>query len=80
MKLAWINGQCGSSYHLVTTGFTKIAKREMKLWDIRSLAQPLTVVDIGQGSGFTCPHWEESLGLLFLVPKVGLPVHQAANT
>lgn len=69
-KVVWIDGQRGNPNMFITTGFTRVAARELKVWDIRTAKSPHTTKSIDTGSGFLLPHWEESTGLLFIVPKV----------
>ena len=49
----------GSRGKLITLGFTRQSEREIKVWDPRSVAQPLKLEKIDQASGVLIPFYDE---------------------
>jgi len=58
-NLGWIGG----------TGFSKTAKRQMKIWDLRKLEKPLFEVDFDQAASVLHPYFDGDNGILYLVGK-----------
>ena len=61
---------CGRTNHILTTGFSNMQEREMKLWDYRQLNQPLTRVRVDTGTGVLMPFYDADTDLLFIGGKV----------
>jgi coronin-1B/1C/6 len=51
------------------TGFSKSAKRQVKLFDLRKSTEPILSNDIDQSAGVLLPHWDNDNGILFLAAK-----------
>merc|ERR1712154_518692 len=64
-KCFWVNnfGFVGS------TGFSKGAKRHLKLWDLRNLEKPLYNNGLDNSAGVLVPHMDNDLNILFLAGK-----------
>lgn len=54
---------------LVTTGFTKQSKRQIKIWDPRNLTDPLKALDVDQAAGVMMPFFDDSLNILYVAGK-----------
>lgn len=54
---------------MLSAGFTKQSTRQFKIWDPRSLANPLATCDIDQAAGVMMPFYDNDTGLLFLAGK-----------
>jgi len=50
-------------------GFSKTAKRQLKLWDVRKLADPIYKENIDQAASVLCPEFDDDNGVLYLVGK-----------
>eukprot|EP00918_Siedleckia_nematoides_P051059 GHVU01111765.1.p1 GENE.GHVU01111765.1~~GHVU01111765.1.p1 ORF type:complete len:189 (-),score=21.03 GHVU01111765.1:1794-2360(-) len=68
-KHAWLDGPQGTPYHVLTTGFSKSASREVKLWDLRMTAKEQEVKEIDRGAGSLFPFVDPSTGLILLTGK-----------
>lgn len=64
-KLVWL----GESNHILTVGFTKQSKREMRMFDLRDLSTPLFAQEIDQASGVIMPFFDADLKILYLAGK-----------
>ncbi|ETO18464.1 hypothetical protein RFI_18800, partial [Reticulomyxa filosa] len=64
-KMFWIQkfGWIGA------TGFSKSAKRQLKLYDLRKLNDPVLANEVDQAAGVLLPHWDNDNGILYLVGK-----------
>jgi len=51
------------------TGFSRQAKRQMKIWDLRKLDKALYENDIDQAAGSLYPNYDPDIGILYLVGK-----------
>jgi len=58
-SLGWIGG----------TGFSRQAKRQMKIWDLRKLEKPLYENDIDQAASVLYPYFDNDNGILYLPGK-----------
>jgi len=58
-SFGWIGG----------TGFSRSAKRQMKIWDLRKIDKALYENDIDQAAGSLYPYFDADIGLLYLVGK-----------
>eukprot|EP00921_Rhytidocystis_pertsovi_P011560 GHVQ01018690.1.p1 GENE.GHVQ01018690.1~~GHVQ01018690.1.p1 ORF type:complete len:457 (-),score=55.61 GHVQ01018690.1:1127-2497(-) len=65
IKCEWIDGSRGSEHTLLTTGFSKYAEREIKIWDIRKASVPVSTTTVDKGSSSIFPMWDEACGLLY---------------
>jgi coronin-1B/1C/6 len=54
---------------VVTVGFTRAAKRQMKIWDVSDLSTPLASLDIDQSAGVMMPFYDADTKLLYLAGK-----------
>jgi coronin-1B/1C/6 len=59
----------GSRGKLITLGFTRQSEREIKVWDPRSVAQPLKLEKIDQASGVLIPFYDEDTSVVYLAGK-----------
>ncbi|GMH70316.1 hypothetical protein TrST_g4870 [Triparma strigata] len=59
----------GASGKLATVGFTRQSQRELKIWDPRNTATPLSRVDIDQAAGVIMPFYDPDTNMLFLTGK-----------
>ncbi|OII72294.1 WD repeat coronin family protein [Cryptosporidium andersoni] len=68
-RCEWMGGTMGSSYWLLTTGFSDKGERQFGVWDIRNLDKSVGVefVDVEQPS--LLPFWDEGTGLFYLGGK-----------
>ncbi|ETO21791.1 Coronin, partial [Reticulomyxa filosa] len=58
-NLGWIGG----------TGFSRSAKRQMKIWDVRKIDKALFENDIDQAASVLYPNFDNDNGILYLVGK-----------
>eukprot|EP00211_Chloroparvula_japonica_P005148 CAMPEP_0119131958 /NCGR_PEP_ID=MMETSP1310-20130426/11011_1 /TAXON_ID=464262 /ORGANISM="Genus nov. species nov., Strain RCC2339" /LENGTH=899 /DNA_ID=CAMNT_0007122561 /DNA_START=122 /DNA_END=2821 /DNA_ORIENTATION=+ len=66
VKLAWL----GNSDRVLTTGFGKGSQRELGLWDIKKLSEPLAPFkSVDQAQALMTPHYEADHGIVFLFAK-----------
>mmetsp|Transcript_17781 Transcript_17781/g.54375 ORF Transcript_17781/g.54375 Transcript_17781/m.54375 type:complete len:937 (-) Transcript_17781:464-3274(-) len=65
-RVAWCSRDATSVDVIATTGWDRRSKRELKVWDPRNLAQPLSLTVLEAGSGALSPLWDEGTGVLFL--------------
>jgi coronin-1B/1C/6 len=63
------NQSTDSGNFIVSCGFAPGAKREMFLWDIRKIADPVWTNGLDNNSGVIYPFYDECTGLLLLVGK-----------
>lgn len=54
---------------MVTCGFNKSARRELKFWDSRAPKKCITDASLGQGGGVVMPHFDRATKLLYLTGK-----------
>ena len=54
---------------VITTGFSKLADRQVALWDLRSTARPVTLEVIDQANSSLIPFYDPDTSLLFLAGK-----------
>ena len=54
---------------ICTVGFTKQSKRQVRIWDTRSLESPLSQHEIDQSASKLNPFWDEDSRLIFLAGK-----------
>jgi coronin-1B/1C/6 len=59
----------GRSDHLITAGFNKTSRREFKIWDPRSMAEPLLIKTLDQSAGVLMPFFDGDSGILYLGGK-----------
>ena len=59
----------GSQDKLVTVGFTRQSQRQIKIWDTRNPAAPLTTEKIDQAAGVIIPYYDEDTKVLYLAGK-----------
>jgi coronin-1B/1C/6 len=59
----------GESGKLLTTGASKQSGREMKVWDLKNLSQPLTTEAVDTASGALMPLYDQDTQVLYLCGK-----------
>mmetsp|Transcript_4962 Transcript_4962/g.15002 ORF Transcript_4962/g.15002 Transcript_4962/m.15002 type:complete len:447 (-) Transcript_4962:120-1460(-) len=64
-KLAFL----GETGRFATVGFTKQSQRQLKIWDSKALAKPLTKIDIDQAAGVILPFFDHDTKVLYLCGK-----------
>jgi len=67
-KLQWLCNQ-GASGKLLTTGASKTSMREMKVWDLKNLSQPLHTESVDTASGALMPFYDRDTGVIYLCGK-----------
>lgn len=60
----------GERNQVLTSGFTKQSKREMKGWDLRNLSEPFFHTELDQSAGVLMPFYDDDTRLLYLAGKV----------
>jgi len=50
-------------------GFSKTARRQLKMWDLKDMAKPIFSTDIDQVSSVLMPYYDNSNGLLYMSGK-----------
>jgi coronin-1B/1C/6 len=65
MKLAFF----GETGHFLTTGASKTSGREMKVWDVKNLKEPLHVEAVDTASGALMPLYDQDTTVLYLCGK-----------
>jgi len=64
-KLAYI----GSSNNIVSVGSTRMAQRQLKMWDTRNLSREVKKIEIDTAAGVIMPFFDPDTNLLFLAGK-----------
>ncbi|XP_036408139.1 coronin-7-like isoform X1 [Megalops cyprinoides] len=64
-RVLWVK----DSDHILTTGFSQMREREVKLWDSRKLGSSLGSVSLGTSNGTLMPLFEPDSGLLVVSGK-----------
>lgn len=64
-KLAWL----GAKEKLVSVGFTRQSKRQIRIWDPKNMAKEICTIDIDQAAGVIMPFYDPGSNLLFLAGK-----------
>ena len=64
-KLCWL----GAREKLVSVGFTRQSKRQIKVWDPKKFDACVTTIDIDQAAGVIMPFYDAGSNLLFLAGK-----------
>jgi coronin-1B/1C/6 len=54
---------------LITTGFSKTTEREVALWDLNNLSQPVLRQTVDSSSGLLLPYYDPDTSLLYLAGK-----------
>ncbi|SBT81180.1 coronin, putative [Plasmodium malariae] len=65
----WIDGIRGNDDYVLSTGFSKNNMREIKLWDLKNTSSPLVNMSIDNASAPLLPHYDESIGIFYLIGK-----------
>ncbi|CRG97139.1 coronin, putative [Plasmodium gallinaceum] len=68
-KVMWIDGLSGTKYNIISTGFSINHCREVKLWDIRNINNPINVIDLDSLPSPLYPYYDEGLGIIVLLGK-----------
>lgn len=66
-KIQWLGAEGGT--HILTTGASKQSMREMKVWDLKNLSQPLHVEPVDTASGALMPLYDRDTGVIYLTGK-----------
>ncbi|KAI9357008.1 hypothetical protein DFJ73DRAFT_821808 [Zopfochytrium polystomum] len=53
----------------VTTGFSRTSERQVFIWDIKNLSEPIKQENIDTGSGLIIPKFDEDTSMLYLAGK-----------
>jgi len=67
-KLFWVNNGIGNGF-LGCTGFSKLARRELKLWDLRKTDKAIINHTIDQAASVMMPHYDSENNILYLAGK-----------
>ena len=59
----------GDTGKFLTVGASRQAAREVKIWDLKNLSEPLTSETIDTASGVLCPFYDNDTGVLYLSGK-----------
>lgn len=59
----------GRGDRLLTAGFNKTSRREFKIWDPRSMTEPLLTKTLDQSAGVLMPFFDADSGILYLGGK-----------
>lgn len=59
----------GRKDNVITLGFTKQSKREIKMFDPRNTAEPVWHKEMDQASGVLMPFYDEDTGILYVTGK-----------
>ncbi|TFJ81076.1 hypothetical protein NSK_007719 [Nannochloropsis salina CCMP1776] len=59
----------GDREMLLTVGFTKQSRRQLKIWDLKNLKQEVKTLDIDQAAGAIMPFFDSDTNLLYLAGK-----------
>lgn len=66
-KIQWLGSEGGT--HILTSGASKQSMREMKVWDLKNLSQPLHVEPVDSASGALTPLYDRDTGVIYLCGK-----------
>eukprot|EP00531_Pseudo-nitzschia_arenysensis_P007630 CAMPEP_0116123814 /NCGR_PEP_ID=MMETSP0329-20121206/4949_1 /TAXON_ID=697910 /ORGANISM="Pseudo-nitzschia arenysensis, Strain B593" /LENGTH=462 /DNA_ID=CAMNT_0003617755 /DNA_START=228 /DNA_END=1616 /DNA_ORIENTATION=+ len=67
-KIQWLDND-GASGKILTTGGSKTSMREMKVWDLKNLSQPLHVESIDTASGALMPLYDRDTKVIYVCGK-----------
>lgn len=60
----------GERDRIATTGFSKMSDRQLALWDMRALREPINgFKTLDSASGVCMPFWDEGTGCLYLAGR-----------
>ncbi|SCN63760.1 coronin, putative [Plasmodium chabaudi chabaudi] len=68
-KNIWIDGYSGNENYILSTGFSKNYMREIKLWDLKNISDPISTISIDNASAPLLPHYDESIGIIYVIGK-----------
>lgn len=68
-KVTWVDGLRGSKYYLISSGFNINHCREIKLWDLRNIEEPVNVIELDSSPSTLYPFYDEGIGLISLFGK-----------
>jgi len=68
-KIQWLGTDGGITGKLLTTGASKQSMREMKVWDLKNLSQPLHTEPVDTASGALVPFYDRGTGVIYLCGK-----------
>ncbi|XP_075035068.1 coronin-1A [Mixophyes fleayi] len=58
-----------SNDQILTTGFSRMSERQVALWDMKSLDQPLTLQELDTSSGVLIPFFDPDTNIVYLCGK-----------
>ncbi|XP_060082621.1 coronin-7-like [Ylistrum balloti] len=64
-RVLWL----GDKDFLVSTGFNRDRRREVRLWDSRSFGSSLHCIDVGNSTGTIMPFYDRDTSMLFFIGK-----------
>jgi len=67
-KIQWLCNE-GASGKILTTGASRSSMREMKVWDLKNLSQPLHTESVDTASGALMPFYDLDTGVIYLCGK-----------
>ncbi|KAJ5739987.1 hypothetical protein N7533_012771 [Penicillium manginii] len=60
----------GERDQIATTGFSRFSDRQLALWDIRAMQEPITgFITLDKNSGVNMPFWDDSTNCLYLAGR-----------
>ncbi|KAL7068250.1 hypothetical protein ACR3K2_13010 [Cryptosporidium serpentis] len=68
-KCVWLEGPGGNQNKILTTGFSQTGMRSIRLWDIRSLSNCLTNIELDIISSTLYPYYQNEFRLLSIFGK-----------
>jgi coronin-1B/1C/6 len=55
--------------HVVTTGFSRMGERQLALWTVTDMSQPLEVISYDTSNGVLFPFYDTDTGMLYVTAK-----------
>eukprot|EP00918_Siedleckia_nematoides_P045698 GHVU01100119.1.p1 GENE.GHVU01100119.1~~GHVU01100119.1.p1 ORF type:complete len:455 (-),score=59.43 GHVU01100119.1:1572-2936(-) len=68
-RVVFLDGPGGADNYVLTTGFGIDASREMKVWDVRDLKEPVWRSRFPREPGCLHPHWASAHKLVYIFTK-----------
>lgn len=68
-KVTWVDGLRGTKYYIISSGFNINHCREIKLWDIRNIEEPVNVIELDSSPSSLYPFYDDGIGLISLLGK-----------
>ena len=64
-RVIWL----GDTGKILTTGFSRSASRQIFVWDIANMKQPIKQEDVDNSAGVLIPHFDPDTKVLFVAGK-----------